>query len=90
MKVPTHATTDATRVVKYAQNDIVPVKGRPTDASEMAKRWFKSQNSTGPSHKAPGRLGSSGLSLLSAPGKWGKKKEKNSCLTYMLSGIASD
>jgi hypothetical protein len=33
------------------------------------------------SHKAPARLGSSGLSLLSAPGKWGKKKEKNSCLT---------
>src|SRR5260370_20024064 len=44
-------------------------------------------NSTGPSHKAPARLGSSGLSLLGAPGKWGKKKENNSCLTYMLSGI---
>jgi len=33
----------------------------------MAKRWFKSQNSTGPSHKAPARFGSSGLSLLGAP-----------------------
>ena len=31
-------------------------------------------NGTGPSHKAPARLGSSGLSLLGAPGKWGKKK----------------
>src|ERR1700745_943345 len=41
-------------------------------------------NTTGPSHKAPARLGSSGLSLLSAPGKWGKKKEKNSCLTYSV------
>src|SRR6266576_1460116 len=46
-------------------------------------------NITGPSHKAPARLGSSGLSLLGAPGKWGRKKEKNSCLIYMLSGIAS-
>ena len=36
---------------------------------------------TGPYHKAPARLGSSGLSLLIAPGKWGKKKEKNSCRT---------
>jgi hypothetical protein len=25
----------------------------------------------------------SGLSLLGAPRKWGKKKEKNSCLTYV-------
>src|SRR6267378_2807048 len=47
---------------------------RPTDASEMAKRWFKSQNSTGPSHKTPARLGSSGLSLLGAPEKWGRKR----------------
>jgi len=30
-------------------------------------------NSTGPSHKAPARLGSSGLSLLGAPEKWGEK-----------------
>jgi hypothetical protein len=48
------------------------------------KNWFVSLLS----QKAPARLGSSGLSLLGAPGKWGKKKEKNSCLTYMLSGIA--
>lgn len=26
-QVPAHATTDAARIVKYAQNDIVPVKG---------------------------------------------------------------
>jgi Single-strand binding protein family len=44
-------------------------------------------NTTGPSHKAPARLGSSGLSLLSAPGKWGKKKEKDSCLTYSVTII---
>jgi hypothetical protein len=44
----------------------------------------------GPSHKAPARLGSSGLSLLGASGKWGKKKEKNSCLTYVLSRTALD
>src|SRR5258708_16805763 len=54
----------------------------------MAKRWSKSQNGTGSSHKASARLGSSGLSLLGAPGKWGKKKETFSCPTYMLSGIA--
>jgi hypothetical protein len=35
---------------------------------------------TGPSQKAPARFGSSGLSLQGAPRKWGKKKEKNSCL----------
>lgn len=46
-------------------------------------------NSTVPSHKASARFGSSGLSLLGAPAKWGKKKENNSCLIYMLSGIAS-
>src|SRR6266513_4801578 len=39
----------------------------------MAKRWFKSQNGTGPSHKAPARLGSSGLSLLCAPGNGAEK-----------------
>src|SRR5437899_12609895 len=55
------------------------VQMRPSDAS--------SHKGTGPSHKAATRLGSSGLSLLGAPGKWGKKKEKHSCLTYMLSGI---
>jgi hypothetical protein len=31
-------------------------------------------NGTGPSHKAPARLGSSGLSLMSAPGKMGQEK----------------
>src|SRR5260370_11118943 len=31
-------------------------------------------NTTGPSHKAPARFGSSGLSLLGAPEKWGRKR----------------
>src|SRR5205823_9553529 len=53
------------------------VQMRPSDAS--------SHNHLGPSHKAATRFGSSGLSLLGAPGKWGKKKEKNSCLIYELS-----
>src|SRR6266576_5469239 len=39
-----------------------------------------------PPHKAPARLGSSGLSRLGAPRKWGKKKEKIHVLP-MLSGI---
>jgi len=60
---------------------------RPAASRLLLSRFLP--NRTGPSHKAPARLGSSGLSLLSAPGKWGKKKEKISCLTYMLSGIAS-
>src|SRR5437667_9239743 len=55
-------------------------------ASRLLLSWFLPKG-TGPSHKAPARLGSSGLSPLGAPGKWGKQKEKNSCLTYMLSGI---
>ena len=42
----------------------------------------------GPSHKAAARLGSSGLSLLCASGKWGTKRRFKKCLTYMLSGIA--
>ncbi len=43
-----------------------------------------------PSDKAATRFGSSSHSLLGAPRKWGKKKEKiQLCLTYMLSGIAS-
>ena len=43
-----------------------------------------------PSDKAAARFGSSSHSLLGAPRKWGKKKEKiQQCLTYMLSGIAS-
>src|SRR5258708_29443145 len=42
-----------------------------------------------PSDKAAARLGSRSHSLLGAPRKWGKKKEKiQLCLTYMLSGIA--
>ena len=57
------------------------------ESALSAKRCFKSQNGTGPSHKAPARLESSSLSLLSAPGKWGKKKEKNSCLTYSVTII---
>jgi len=42
-----------------------------------------------PSDKAAARFGSRSHSLLGAPRKWGKKKEKiQLCLTYMLSGIA--
>src|SRR5467141_3029945 len=52
---------------------------RPAASRLLLSRFLP--NGTGPSHKAPARLGSSGLSLLAAPGKWGKKKEKNSCLT---------
>jgi hypothetical protein len=48
-------------------------------ASRLLLSWFL-PNDTCPSHKAPARLGSRGLSLLGAPGKWGKKKENNSCL----------
>src|SRR4029077_18557883 len=41
-----------------------------------------------PSHKAAALFGSRSHSLLGAPRKWGKKKEKiQSWLTYMLSGI---
>jgi hypothetical protein len=84
-QIPTHSTTDTARVVKYAQNDIVPAKGRPTDASEMAKRWFKSQPDWVPSDKAAARFGSRSHSLLGAPRKWGKKKEKiQLCLTSTL------
>src|ERR1700682_410993 len=50
----------------------------------MAKRWFKSQNVAGPSHKAPARLGSSGLALLGASRKWGRKKGKNK-MSYLNS-----
>src|SRR6266436_7326494 len=58
---------------------------RPAASRVLLSRFLL--NPAGPSHKAPARLGSRGLSLLGASGKWGKKKEKNSCLTYMLSGI---
>jgi hypothetical protein len=47
---------------------------RPAASRVLLSRFLP--NGTGPSHKAPARLGSSGLSLLGAPGKWGKKKEK--------------
>src|SRR2546422_8086090 len=47
---------------------------RPAASRLLLSRFLP--NATGPSHKAPARLGSSGLSLLGAPGKWGKKKEK--------------
>src|SRR5260370_21201692 len=41
-----------------------------------------SLNSMGPSHKAHARFGSRSHSLLCAPRKWGKKKEKiQLCLT---------
>ena len=58
-KIPTHSTTDTARVVKYAQNDIVPAKGRPTNASEMAKRWFKSHTIGFHPIKQPPRFASS-------------------------------
>src|SRR5258707_15023472 len=45
---------------------------RPAASRLLLSRFLP--NGTGPSHKAPARLGSTGLSLLSAPGKWGKKK----------------
>src|SRR6267154_1096454 len=42
-----------------------------------------------PSDKAAARFGSRSHSLLGAPRKWGKKREKiQLCLTYMLSRIA--
>jgi hypothetical protein len=47
---------------------------RPAASRLLLSRFLP--NSVGPSHKAAARLGSRGLSLLSAPGKWGKKKEK--------------
>src|SRR6266567_8338178 len=47
---------------------------RPAASRLLLSRFLP--NGTGPSHKAPTRLGSSGLSLSGAPGKWGKKKEK--------------
>jgi single stranded DNA-binding protein len=56
---------------------------RPAASRALLSRFLP--NSIGPSHKAPTRLGSSGLSLLSAPGKWGKKKEKNSAMSYLNS-----
>src|SRR5258705_1174654 len=45
---------------------------RPAASRLLLSRFLL--NGTGPSHKAPARLGSSGLSLRGAPGKWGKKK----------------
>src|SRR6266850_3538554 len=47
---------------------------RPAASRLLLSRFLP--NGTGPSHKAPSRLGSSGLSLSNAPRKWGKKKEK--------------
>ncbi len=85
-QIPTHSTTDTARVVKYAQNDIVPAKGRPTDASEMAKRWFKSQL-FGSLPLSSHSLWEQQPSLLGCPKKMGQKKENQKCRTYMLSGI---
>src|SRR5207249_1746632 len=48
---------------------------RPAASRLLLSRFLP--NGTGPSHKASACLGSSGLSLLGAPGKWGKKKEIN-------------
>jgi Conjugal transfer protein len=46
---------------------------RPTDASELAKRWFKSHKSLGPSQNAAARLGSRSPRFSGAPRKWGRK-----------------
>jgi hypothetical protein len=72
-QIPTHSTTDTARVVKDVQNDIVCVKRRPTDASEMAKRWFKSQNSAVPPIKQPFALGAA-ASRFACPRKMGREK----------------
>jgi uracil-DNA glycosylase len=85
---PTRATTDAARVVKYAQNDIVPVKGRPTYASEMAKRWFKSQQRGPPPIKQPLALGAEASRFWVPQENGAEKGDSRKCLTYMLSGIA--
>jgi hypothetical protein len=58
---------------------------RPAASRFVLSRFLPN---TGLSHKAPARLGSSGLSLL-VPRKMGQKKETFSCPTHMLSGIAS-
>src|SRR5438270_7170454 len=47
---------------------------RPAASRLLLSRFLP--NGTGPSHKAPARLGSSGLSLLGAPGKRGEKRRK--------------
>src|SRR5260221_12655605 len=57
---------------------------RPAASRLLLSRFLP--NGTGPSHKAAALLGSSGLSLLGAPGKWGKKKEK----IHVLSQLSSD
>jgi len=55
---------------------------RPAASRLLLSRFLPKR--TGPSHKAPARLRSRGLSLLGAPGKWGKKKEKNSTMSYLI------
>jgi len=60
--------------------DIVPVNGRPTDASEMAKRWFKSHPIGFPPIKQPLALEAAALAF-GCLRKTGQKKEKNSNLT---------
>jgi len=81
-QIPTHSTTDTARVVKYAQNDIVPAKGRPTDASEMAKRWFKSHTIGFPPIKQPLALEAAALAF-GCPGKWGRKRKKFMSYLYV-------
>ena len=70
--IPTHSPTDTARVVKYAQNDIVPVKRRPTDASTMAKRWFKSHTIGFLPIKQP--LALEAALAFGWPKKWGRKR----------------
>ena len=46
---------------------------RPAASRLLLSRFLPQRHRS--SHKAPARLGSSGLSLLGAPRKWGQKKE---------------
>jgi hypothetical protein len=60
---------------------------RPTDTSELAKRWFKSHPIGFPPIKQPLALEAEAFAS-GCPRKMGQKKETFSCPTYMLSGIA--
>jgi hypothetical protein len=61
--------------------DSLKISFRPTDGSSHRTAQV-------PPIKHPLALGAA-ASRVSVPQDWGKKKEKNSCLTYVLSGIAS-
>ncbi len=72
-QIPTHSPTDTARVVKDVQNDIVSVKRRPIDASEMAKRWFKSHEPGRAPIKQPLALEAAALAF-GCPKKWDRKR----------------